>query len=573
MAQTQKIFAFEGDIKIVGFDTAIAGLEGLQAVAKQLAKDLGKLDKNLVNVAKSMTDNMKDVSKGASENTKELDKNKKAKDDNTNSSSKLTGSLGGLSAGFGSLTTKLAGTIAKYVSLKKAMEFLKDGIMLNVDLTEATNVMTIAFGENADMVSEWAKGLKDAFGISEVNAITFSGRLRQMFASMGVVNEEADLMALRLTELSGDIASLYNIEVEQAFEKLKSGMVGLPKPLKDLGIAVDDATVKAHAMANGLDTTWESLTQAEKAVWRYNTILTQTENAQGDFSRTSGETANQMRLMKLNMEELAMSLTADLMPIVNALFVQLNEGAKSFKKFFEEGAIGKKIFDGLMSAISFFVPLIEQVIEKVSSLAEDVFPILKDIFDELIPVIKDIISFLVPLLLKQFDSMKKVFFAVAPAIKSVVGLFKSLWTLLKPILSLVGMIASAVMDKLVPAFEYVGNIIKGIADFFKSIIDLVIRNINRLIGIANKIPGINIDKVGLDEDPTATLDLPSAPAQEEIITTIGDDLLERAGAGEGGQIVINIDGDVSEGTLSDLIRELNKEKQSQKLSNLNIVAG
>lgn len=104
-------------------------------------------------------------------------------------------------------------------------------------------------------------------------------------------------MSKKLTELSADMASFYNLSNDMAFEKIRSGISGETEPLKQLGINMSVANLEAYALSQGIRTSFQNMDQASQTLLRYNYLLSVTGDAQGDFARTSNSWANQVKLM------------------------------------------------------------------------------------------------------------------------------------------------------------------------------------------------------------------------------------------------------------------------------------
>ena len=121
------------------------------------------------------------------------------------------------------------------------------------------------------------------------------GTFNVMFLSMGHGTRAAYDMATGLTQLSYDMASFYNLKPEEAFQKIRSGIVGMSRPLKDLGILLEETTIKQYALNHGIGDGTGELTQIEKVQARYGALLEQTTKAQGDMARTLDSTTNVFR--------------------------------------------------------------------------------------------------------------------------------------------------------------------------------------------------------------------------------------------------------------------------------------
>src|SRR5262245_15772779 len=152
-----------------------------------------------------------------------------------------------------------------------------------------------------------------------------AGTLFNMNTAIGISRDKAFEMSTTLTKLAADMASFRNIGFEEAMEKIRSGLTGEVRALKDIGILVDDETVKQEAYAMGLAKTSEQLTQQEKVLARYSAIMRQTSNDQGDLARTIESPANQLRLFKTRVEEAATQLGMALMPFITQATHALND--------------------------------------------------------------------------------------------------------------------------------------------------------------------------------------------------------------------------------------------------------
>lgn len=129
---------------------------------------------------------------------------------------------------------------------------------------------------------------------------------------------------MALTGLSGDIASFYNLDTDTAFEKIRSGISGETEPLKQLGINMSVANLEAYALSKGITKSYNAMSQAEQVLLRYNYLLSVTTDAQGDFARTSGSFANQIRILQLNFDQLRIAVGNAIIPIAQAVLPGIN---------------------------------------------------------------------------------------------------------------------------------------------------------------------------------------------------------------------------------------------------------
>ena len=210
---------------------------------------------------------------------------------------------------------KIAKAIGSAFVVKQVIEFGKAAVGVASDLNEVQNVVDTTFGDGSVKIDEWAKNAAEAFGESELQAKQFTSTLGAMFKSMGVGQADMEEMSMSLAGLAGDMASFYNLDPTEAFEKLRSGISGETEPLKQLGINMSVVNLEAFAMSEGITKSYQEMTQAEQATLRYQYIMSATADAQGDFSNTSDSLANQQRILQLEIQTLAAEIGNDLMPI------------------------------------------------------------------------------------------------------------------------------------------------------------------------------------------------------------------------------------------------------------------
>ena len=224
--------------------------------------------------------------------------------------------MGGTESTVSTAAAKIAKAIGSAFVVKQVIEFGKAAIGVASDLNEVQNVVDTTFGtDGAIKVNEWARNAAEAFGESELQAKQFTSTLGAMFKSMGVGQADMEEMSMSLAGLAGDMASFYNLDPTEAFEKLRSGISGETEPLKQLGINMSVANLEAFALSEGITKAYTSMTQAEQATLRYQYIMSATADAQGDFANTSDSLANQQRILQLEIQTLAAEIGQDLMPI------------------------------------------------------------------------------------------------------------------------------------------------------------------------------------------------------------------------------------------------------------------
>lgn len=244
-----------------------------------------------------------------------------------------------------SASSKLKGIallIGSAFAVGKLIQFGKESIELGSDLAEVQNVVDVTFTTMSDKVNEFAKNAMTSAGLSETMAKRYVGTFGAMSKSFGFSEAQAYDMSTALTQLTGDVASFYNISQDLAYIKLKSVFTGETETLKDLGVVMTQSALDQYALANGYGKTTSAMTEQEKVALRLAFVQKQLSAASGDFIRTSDSWANQVRVMQLQLQSLKatvgqglINIFAPVLKVINVLLGKLATLANAFKSFTE----------------------------------------------------------------------------------------------------------------------------------------------------------------------------------------------------------------------------------------------
>ena len=199
------------------------------------------------------------------------------------------------------------------------------GSMLGTVITESNeyqenmNLFTVAMGEYAESALEYGETVSEVLGIDLSDWIRNQGVFNTLLTGFGDTADRAALMSKNLTQLGYDLSSFSNISVEDSMQKLQSGISGELEPLRRLGYDLSQARLEAVALSLGIDKSVSSMTQAEKAELRYYAIMTQVTTAQGDLARTLEAPANQLRILKAQVEMAGRAIGNIFIPALNAI--------------------------------------------------------------------------------------------------------------------------------------------------------------------------------------------------------------------------------------------------------------
>ena len=317
---SEKIASLELELKS-NSEGAVGGLE-------KLADTLGKI--------KSATQG----GLGLSAVTNELGKLRNASDKLISSHNKLQAVTTKTSNSFAKLGTKIAVSV---VAIKKGVSVIGGFIQQSSTYTENMNLFTVAMGQYASEAKVYADNVGELLGIDPGEWARSQGVFMTLATGFGVAGDRASVMSQQLTQLGYDISSFYNISVEDAMTKLQSGLSGELEPLRRLGYDLSQAKLEATALSLGIDKSVSSMTQAEKAELRYHAILNQVTTSHGDMARTIASPANQLRILKAQVEQAGRAIGNIFIPVLTKVLPYLSA-------FFQ---VVKSIADLIASLVGF----------------------------------------------------------------------------------------------------------------------------------------------------------------------------------------------------------------------------
>ena len=223
---------------------------------------------------------------------------------------------------FGVLGTGISSTAARfgvyYLAFKQIANVVSGWIKSANDYIENVNLFQVSMGEFYDEAFAYAQLVSDRMGIDPSEWMRSQGVFMSMANGFGLAREQAYALSEGLTELSYDLSSLYNEDVEQSVLRLQSALSGEIEPIRRLGISISQATLQEYALAHGIDESVASMTEQEKALLRSLVLMEGASRigAIGDFAKTLESPANAMRILNQQIVQLGRALGTVLLPII-----------------------------------------------------------------------------------------------------------------------------------------------------------------------------------------------------------------------------------------------------------------
>ena len=298
--------------------TFINQLSKLPKVIEDLeAADIDKFTQQMTALAAAMkpfADEMQKVSNGFSAFPSKIQKLITSTEKYNASARKATSTTGEFTSGL-----KALNVAAVAITFRKIGHFIVQAVTESNKYQEDLNLFTVALGQYAAEAQNYAEKVSDVMGIDPAQWLRNQGVFNTLLTGFGDTAERAQLMSQNLTQLGYDISSFFNISIEDAMQKLQSGISGELEPLRRLGYDLSQARLEQTALNLGIKESVANMTQAEKAELRYYAIMTQVTTAQGDMARTLEAPANQLRILQAQLTQAARAIGNIFIPALNAI--------------------------------------------------------------------------------------------------------------------------------------------------------------------------------------------------------------------------------------------------------------
>lgn len=252
------------------------------------------------------------------------------------------------SSGFSKTLKGIAGLGTAVVTGRKVIKTLQEMTEESVNFTETANLFSVSMGKGLQGLNgyyekavRFQNELQEKLGTNIEESMNYQALFNSMSKSMGISAKYAYILSENFTKLGYDLSSLYNIDPEKAMQKLRAGLAGQTKPLRDLGLDITQQSLQPVADSLGIERSVKNMSQAEKMILRYIAVLRQAKIAQGDFANTMESPANQLRIFnaqviafKRNMGNLWQGFLGGILPSINGIMMVVNELLKMVAKLF-----------------------------------------------------------------------------------------------------------------------------------------------------------------------------------------------------------------------------------------------
>ena len=348
----QSLSELTNGISRLGGKAATQSIKNIPSLASAMTKLMSELSK-----APKVSQNLIDMTNALANFARTGSSGGRAATSLGNSVKNMSGKFSGIPATMKRFDSAISKSVGKIKSFKSsilsafgavggiyaAINGIKKSIDIASDLTEVQNVVDVTFGNFKDKIESLAAVSIPELGMSELTVKQIASRFQAMGTAMGIARGEMADMSVDLTRLAGDMSSFYNVAQEDVARSLQAVFTGETEPLRKYGLDLTQATIKEWALKNGIDADIKSMSQMEKTMLRYQYVMANTTAAQGDFIRTADTWAQQVRILKEQLKQLAGVLGTAFVYALKPLVISLNSALSSIISFAQTvvNALGK----------------------------------------------------------------------------------------------------------------------------------------------------------------------------------------------------------------------------------------
>lgn len=209
------------------------------------------------------------------------------------------------------------------------------------EFLESFNLFQVAFDDNYREAEKFINKMAEMYGLDEAWLTRTTALFKQLANAMGIGAETGDKLSKLLTQMSVDISSLYNLDVNQVPAILQSALAGQTKPARRLGADITQTTLQQTLGEMGIDRSVVNLSYAEKRLLIVISLTKQLTQATNDWGRTLESPANQMRILNEQFNRLSrevgnvfLPILAKVLPYLNAIVMVITEIVSMIARLF-----------------------------------------------------------------------------------------------------------------------------------------------------------------------------------------------------------------------------------------------
>ena len=329
----------------------------------------------------------------------------------------LRGELGGMESTLGSSTRRgflggfagIAAPLAAVIGGIGIGSMISDSITAASDLAETASAVEVVFGDANRQVADFADGAARSLGMTQQQALEGARTFGIFGQAAGLQGGDLASFSTDLVGLATDFASFNNVDPSVAIDAIGAGLRGEAEPLRQFGILLDDAALRAQALEMGIYDGNGALSQQQRVMAAQAEIFDQAGSQAGDFERTSGGLANQQRILQAQWEDFTAQVGTAFLPIMTDLVTMLNDDFMPVMEDVIEVFQSEEFRSEMQEALEELAPLIPDIADAFVDLVRESVPMIPTMVDlaaallPLLPPLTDMAMDIIPLLAEALE--------------------------------------------------------------------------------------------------------------------------------------------------------------------------
>lgn len=477
-------------------DTARAKAQGFGAGVKSVFSDVKNAAAHPIQTIKST---LGGALQTAENRAKDLgDRAKKAGDDMADMGNRGASAADGLSGKFASLVK----TVAGLAIVKQVVGWIKDftGAAINAaaNAEETQSKFEVVFGSAAGGAQTWIDNFSAAAKRSKEEIKGFMADSQAMMKGLGMNEQAGAEMSKQMTSLAYDLASFHNIADQEAFDKIRSGLMGEMEGLKSMGIVMNEAAIHQSMLAMGyqgntseLRKQFTALDEATKAGIRFNVIQSQSADALTDVTRTSDSYTNGLKGVKGMWQDFLANAGAKFTPVLTSLFNTILTAWPTIEPMLM--GVVEVLAQGFSQAIpvllelgSNLLPVLCSLLSAVFSVIQPLIPVVSMFAQTILPPLASIIGLLAQTLLPPITQILMVVISI---IQPLMPILQQIAQAILPPLAQLLQVVAPVLQLIAPLLQVIGNVLAVVAEIIGKIIGWVAEGAGKVVDFFSGIFG------------------------------------------------------------------------------------
>lgn len=442
--------------------------QGWGAATKSVARDVGNSFKNPIQTIKATLGGaLLDAQKNAQKLGTEAEKTGNKLDD---MGKKGSSSGEGLAGALKKVGVAIVGLMVIQKVTSAVKDFFGSAVEAAASAEEMGSKFDTVFKDASGDAEAWAESFGKAANRSKNEIKGFMADSGALFTGMGMAASDAATMSEMMTSLTYDLASFNNLADADAFAKLRSGIMGETEGLKQMGIVLNEATLSQTMLNMGIKGSFNDLDEATKVQVRFNAILSQTADAQGDVTRTAGSYTNSLKGVQGMWNDFLANAGAKFTPVLTGLF------------------------NTILEAWPRIEPALMGLVDMLSNGLSTAVPILLELGNQLLPILTDTIGVLFQVASPLIPLFGQLATTVLPPLVHLLGLLAT--TLLPPIMQILDVVCKDILLPLMPVFTTIAQAVLPPVAQLLGIIAPILQAISPLLVAIGETLGTIAEVVG-----------------------------------------------------------------------------